>query len=38
MRYRTTETHGYRIGRLVIHWTGAITTLSILGHIFLELV
>ncbi len=31
-RYRMYESHSARLGRLVIHWTGAIITLIILNN------
>jgi|14BtaG_2_1085337.scaffolds.fasta_scaffold37423_2 hypothetical protein len=35
-RYRMYETNSTRLGRLVIHWAGAITTMIIIAHVFLE--
>lgn len=35
-RYRMYESNSTRLGRLVIHWTGAITTMIIIAHVFLE--
>ena len=37
-RYRMYESHSARLGRLVIHWTGALTALAIITHAFLEVV
>ena len=35
-RYRMYEDNALRLGRLIIHWTGAITTMIIIAHVFLE--
>jgi hypothetical protein len=37
-RYRMYESNNARLGRLVIHWTGALIALAIITHAFLEVV
>jgi len=37
-RYRMYESHSARLGRLVIHWVGALIALAIITHAFLEVV
>jgi len=37
-RYRMYETQNARLGRLVIHWTGALIALALITHAFLQVV
>ena len=37
-KYRMYETQSARLGRLVIHWTGALIALAIITHAFLQVV